>query len=247
MSEGIETAVSSDAGAATAESTSTPESSQSTVAADSAASSQGTNNASRTYSEEHLQKVLRERLEQQKRSYEKRLSEFETKTKQYEGYWERLSQAEYARAKALGYVQEEQPKPVTQQDIESRFAEFERRMSEQQQKVEEARLYNKLKADYEHGEREAGDWAQVPGFKQAFVDAWGKSNGTKSPAEIAKAIVSGYEKVLAARQNQVAATKEATLKSQPVKGGGGTASPAPADAGGPMHKQIMAALRASRG
>jgi Skp family chaperone for outer membrane proteins len=189
MSEGTEVTVTQDAGSVAAESTTVPETGAESSASSSAA---GASPTGRTYRDEDVQRIVRERLAAERRAHEKKFGEVQSKLTQYEGHYQKLAEAEYARARALGYVQDEQPKYLTEKDVDSRF------------------------------EKLRGEW-------------------------IVREMVSHYEKRLAARQNQVATTKEATLKSAPVKGGGGTRSASAAESGGPLRKQIMAQLKSSRG
>jgi hypothetical protein len=241
MSEGTEVTVTQDAGSVAAESTTVPETGAESSASSSAA---GASPTGRTYRDEDVQRIVRERLAAERRAHEKKFGEVQSKLTQYEGHYQKLAEAEYARARALGYVQDEQPKYLTEKDVDSRFEKLRGEWKQEQQHLEQSRLMNRIKGDFEVAKREAGDWAEMPGFKEAFAGKW---DGNTDPKAIVREMVSHYEKRLAARQNQVATTKEATLKSAPVKGGGGTRSASAAESGGPLRKQIMAQLKSSRG
>jgi leucyl aminopeptidase (aminopeptidase T) len=169
MSEGTEVTVTQDAGSVAAESNTVPETGAESSASTSAA---GASPTGRTYRDEDVQRIVRERLAAEKRAYEKKFGEVQSKLTQYESHYSKLAEAEYARAKALGYVQDEQPRYLTEKDVDSRFEKFRGEWEQKQQHLEQSRLMNRIKGDYEVAKREAGDWAEMPGFKEAFAGKW---------------------------------------------------------------------------
>lgn len=199
----------------------------------------GSQQASRTYSDEQVQAMIRGRLDQQKRSYEKRLSEFHTKQEQYERAVSRMNQGIEAMGRGFGFIQDEQADPVSQ-----RFSTLEKQMEEKFnqrfQKQEEDRIYNSIQNDWKAVSGKYTDWADLPGFKDAWAKSWAPNS---DPVAIAAKIVEHYEKKFAARSNASAAVKEGRLRSAPVKPGGGTASGAKSEEQAPLRKSILAAIR----
>src|SRR5512138_2575206 len=149
------TAVSSDAGTATAEPTSSPDTSTSSATAAETTSSTTTTPASssagRTYRDEEVQNLIRTRLEQQKRSYEKRLSEFEKKQADYQKVVERANAGIEGLARGFGFLKEEEKKPW-EADINPRLEAIQRQMDERVAKMEQEyrqkELYGQITGDW---------------------------------------------------------------------------------------------------
>ena len=231
-----ESVVTQDTGSATVESdNSTPD----VGASESVNQGQATQQASRTYTEDQVQAMIRGRIAQANKSYEKRLSEYQQKQAQYEQAVTRMNQGIEAMGRGFGFIQEQPNDPVSEK-LSAFEKQMEERFNQRIQKQEEERLYNSIQTDWKAVSAKYADWAELPGFKDAWAKAW--APGQDSAALAAK-IVEAYEKKFAARSNAVAANKEGRMRSAPVKAGGGTVSGAKSDEAVPLRKSILAALR----
>jgi Cdc6-like AAA superfamily ATPase len=240
--DATETAVSQDVGSATTETTSSPDTSTTST---STTASPASNSTGKSYTEQQLQEILRARVEQQKRSYEKRLSEFEKERQEYRAVTERLNKGFEQFGRGLGFIQDEQPKYLTEQDVQSRLEQFKQEMLQREEQQERSRIYQRISGDWRQVQAEVKDWADMPGFKQAWAEQWSPD---KDPMAIAKEIASFYEKKFASRQNAAATVKEDRARVVPVKPSTPTPSATAKDAEKlPLRKRIIAAQKAARG
>lgn len=244
MSEQIESTVTSDAGSVAAESTAIPEPSSSSAAApDSAASSAApaSSPTGRTYSDAQVQEIIRARLAQANKSWEKRSAEYDRKLKEYESVVHRANAGIEGLARGFGFIQEPEKKPW-EADIQATRKELSEQYEAQIRAIEERRMYAAIVSDFDRVKAAYPKYAGLPGFKDEFSRVWKPG---QDPVAAVKAIVSEYEKVFAASSNAAAEEKEKALKSAPVGKGGGSSS-ASKDEGGPLRKRLQGALRASR-
>jgi hypothetical protein len=240
--DATETAVSQDVGSATTETTSSPDTSTTST---STTASPATSAPARTYRDEDVQRIVRERLAAEQRKYQKQLAEYEKKAKEYESYTQRLGTGFEAFAKGLGLVQDEQPKYLTEQDVQSRLEQFKQEMLQREEQQERSRIYQRISGDWRQVQAEVKDWADMPGFKQAWAEQWSPD---KDPMAVAKEIASFYEKKFASRQNAAATVKEDRARVVPVKPSTPTPSATAKDAEKlPLRKRIIAAQKAARG
>lgn len=237
--EGTETVVSQDGGAATPESTSTPESASTAAPVSATPAPGGAQPTSRTFSQEDVNRLIRERVAQEKRSSEKRYAELQQRAQQYEAYLGQLSQAEYARAKAMGYIKDEQPEYVTKEALQEMNKSLDERVNGQLAKIREAEMYQRVKSDWSKVETAFADYAKLPGFKAAWADKW---DGYGDPMEIAKVLTAEYEKFYASRQAAAVAEKEKAARAAPLKPGGGTVSSAKSDEKVSLRQKIRTAM-----
>jgi hypothetical protein len=235
----MDESVTMDAGSDTAGETSTP---IDTPAQDTSAPQSAP--AGKTYSEADLQRVLRGRIEQQKRSYEKQLGEYRTKQEQYDAVVQRMNSGIEQMGRGFGFIKEDAPAPVTHESIQNLERQFDQRLNERFEEMQQRQIYGQIQGHWKNVEQKFGEWADMPGFKDAWAKQW---DPNKDPMSLAANLVSVYEKKFAARSNATATAKDARLKSAPVRPGGGTAS-APSGAGEKVSfsKQLMAAMNASR-
>jgi hypothetical protein len=200
--------------------------------------------AGKTYSEADLQRVLRGRIEQQNRAHAKQLNEYRQKQAEYEAVVQRMNSGIENMGRGFGFIKDEQPAPVTREDIQNLERQFDERFSARLEEVEQKRIYGQIQGHWKNVEQQYAEFAALPGFKEAWAKQWSPD---KDPNVLAQNLVASYEKVFAARANAAAKAKDDRLKAAPVKAGGGTASVP--GAGGekvPLRKQMMAAIAASR-
>ena len=70
--------------------------------------------AGRTYSEDQVNAMIRGRIEQQKRSYEKRLSEYQQNQAKYEQAVTRMNSGIEAMGRGFGFIQDQQADPISE-------------------------------------------------------------------------------------------------------------------------------------
>lgn len=229
-----ESVVTQDTGSATVETNSEPSTSMQSDAG------AGTQQASgRSYTEDQVQAMIRGRIAQANKSWEKRLSETQAKQAQYEQMVAKMNSGIEAMGRGFGFIPEQTTDPVSEK-LSAFEKQMEEKFNQRIQKQEEERLYNSIQNDWKAVSSKYEEWADLPGFKDAWAKSW--APGSDASALAAK-LVEAYEKKFAARSNQSAAVKEGRLKSAPVKAGGGTVAGSKSDETIPLRKQILAAMR----
>jgi uncharacterized phage infection (PIP) family protein YhgE len=247
MSLEMEAAVSPDTASATVDTTSTPDSAV-TDAPDSGTQDKGgaPASASKSYSEDQVQQTIRARLEQQKRSYEKRLAEFQKKHDEYEKVIQRANAGIEAMGRGFGFIQDEPPKPVGQEDIQSLRAEFDKRFEQHQQQLQREQIVSQLKTGWAKVESSMPEFSKVRGFQRVWAEYQAESLD-KDPVVIAKEIASDYEKIFASRANAAAEKKDEIKGSAAIpRAAPATGTPSKADEKVPLRHKLAAALKASR-
>ena len=230
-----ESVVTQDAGSAPVETNSEP-----TTSTTQDTGGGGTQQASgRSYTEDQVQAMIRGRIAQANKSWEKRLSEYQSKQQQYEQAVQRMNSGIEAMGRGFGFIQDQQADPVSEK-LSALEKQMEEKLNQRFQKQEEDRLYNSIQNDWKAVSAKYADWADLPGFKDAWAKSWAPD---ADPAALAAKLVEAYEKKFAARSNQAAAVKEGRLKSAPVKAGGGTVAGSKSDEKIPLRKHILAALQ----
>jgi hypothetical protein len=199
--------------------------------------------ASKTYTEDQLQRVVRGRIEQQNRSHQKQITEYRQKQAEYEAVVKKMNGGIEAMGRGFGFIQDEQPTPVTHESIQALQKQFDERLNQRFDEMNQRQIYTQIQGHWKGVEQKYADYASLPGFKDAWAKQW---DPNKDPMSIAADLVSAYDKVFAAKTNAATATKEARLKAAPVKSGGGTASPSKGEEKIPLRKQMIAAIAASR-
>lgn len=241
----LESAVSQDTASASVDSTATPDVAPSTVAPDSAAQPQGGTPASRTYSEEHFQKTLRERLEQQKRSFEKKLAESQKKQEEYERVMQRANAGIEAMGRGFGFIKDEPPKPVGHEDIQSLRESMQKEFQDQIRQLRQEEFVSRLKAGWAKVETSMPEFSKVRGFQRTWAEYQAESPD-KDPLVIAKEIASEYEKIYASRANAEAARKDDTKSSAALRSTPAGGTPSKSETKAPLRRQLAAALEAAR-
>jgi hypothetical protein len=142
--------------------------------------------------------------------------------------------------RGFGFIKDEQPQPVTRQDIEALNRSFDERWSKFQEEHQQKQIYGQISSDWKSVESKYANYADLPGFKDAWAKGWEPG---KDPMTVAATLVSAYEKKFALRANENAQVKQDRLRSAPVKSGGGTASASGKEEKVPLRKQFLAALK----
>jgi hypothetical protein len=230
----LEQAVNEDAGSAAAGETHTPE-----HGTESGAAASGS--AAATAREEMVSKrAFLERLEQQKRSYEKRIADYEKKSKQYDEMFSKVNQGIHGMARGFGFIEDEKPKFVDEKTANERFSSLETKL---RQEFEEKQLYRTLQSEWKSAAQKHAKYAAIPGFKEAVLAQY-QSNPDVELTEVADKIAAEWGKYFAVQQAAEAQEKVAEAgKAKVVKPGGGTGAPTTKEKRGSVGDQVLRRLR----
>jgi uncharacterized protein (DUF4415 family) len=183
--------------------------------------------------------MIRARIAQQQKAHAKQLTEYQQKQAQYEQMTTRMNQGIEAMGRGFGFIQDEKADPVSE-----RFSSLEKQMEEKLEarfrKQEEERLYQGITNDWKAVSTKYEEWADLPGFKDAWAKSWAPG---VDPVAAAAKLVEAYEKRFASKANASAEVKEGRLRSAPVRSGGGTVASAKSEESIPLRKQILAAFK----
>lgn len=157
------------------------------------------------------------RVEQMRAADRKAIAELREKMNSYESVLSKVNEGIHGMAKGFGFAKDPEPTFVDANRYQQDLTALREQMSNQ---MREEMLYQRVSSDWNSVSQKYADWAAIPGFKQAFLDAWSK-DPNKGHAH-ADSIVQAYEKMFAARQNKVAEEKAAVASTKVVKSGGGT-------------------------
>ncbi len=197
----------------------------------------------RTYSDADVQRIVRDRIAQAQRGFEKRQSEYETRIKNYEAVVARANAGIEGLARGFGFMPEAEKKPW-EQDINSIREEMIKAQQESIQRVESARFMAMIQSDFDRVKATYPDYVDIDGFKDAFARNWKPG---ADPVAAAKPIVDKIDKLIAARTTKMAEEKAEAAKKVPVGKGGGTTPPSGKKDEGPLRSRLRGALAASRG
>lgn len=193
---------------------------------------------------------VREMIRQER---EKALREFQEKEygplkKNYEDLNQRMMQAELARLEKMGWYQPEQPKPVTQDDIEKMFLERDRKIEEKQlQLYHEQHIGSAMpavKAKYPL-------LAKKQGFMELILTRYA-SNPRVSFIDHADAVAQEFDGYYSEREAEAARKREETTRPdrRVMPSGRGAASGSAKSGGGKpktVGEKLLAKMREQKG
>lgn len=218
MDEG--SAVNTDTGSAPVESNPSPAPSAETSSSQSSSAPARSEPAPRSYSQAEVESTIRARLDQANRAAEKRFAALQERIQKYEAgmraWGEQTGVIPPQKPPEPQYV----PADRLQQALHSQKQEI-------LQELEVKQLTAKVESDWTSVEKAHPEHATLPGFKEAFLKAWGANPAGGS--ELAKDIVKAYDDYFAKRQQQYAQSKAEAARTTVVPPGQGAGAASPKD------------------
>lgn len=153
-----------------------------------------------------VEEMISKRIEKERQNWER--MHLEPERQKFRSLQDQQTKAEIARMKAMGWINDEPAKPVTEEMLNSRFDAMQKQY---EQKMTEQVYAQRITGGWREVSRANPALAKVKSFQNAVLAAYAEQP-QRDFVEVATEVANDYEGFYAARSNEMAAKKQEQLR-----------------------------------